>query len=56
MKVWIVSLAKRGFLQEPEVYYDSAGAEERKEELLMDLNPDYDELEVFEKQVILTVS
>ena len=52
MKVWILSLSKKGFIQEPEIFYDLTAAENRKQELLLDFNPDYDELDVFEKQII----
>ena len=51
MKVWIVSLVKRGFIEEPEIFYNASGAEKRKQELLKDFNPDYDEIEVFEKRI-----
>lgn len=50
-EVWILSLVKRGFIQEPEIFYDASEAEERKQELIKVLNPDYDEIEVFEKQI-----
>lgn len=51
MKVWILSLVKRGFIEEPEIFYDASEAEERKQELIKDFNPDYDEIEVFEKRI-----
>ncbi len=51
MKVWIVSMVKRGFIEEPEIFYNASGAEKRKQELLNDFNPDYDEIEVFEQTV-----
>ena len=51
MKVWIVSLVKRGFIEEPEIFYDASGAEKRKQELLNHFNPDYDEIAVFEKRI-----
>ncbi|MHB8828936.1 MAG: hypothetical protein ACYC6Q_05330 [Syntrophales bacterium] len=56
MKVWILSLSKRGFIQEPEIFYDLNAAENRKQKLLLDFNPDYDELDVFEKQIRLVAS
>ena len=52
MKVWIVSLVKRGFIQEPEILYSASEAERRKAELLNDFNHDYDEIAVFEKRVM----
>jgi hypothetical protein len=48
-KIWIVATVKRGFIQEPEIFYDSNAAQNRKKILMRDFNPDYDELEVFEK-------
>lgn len=48
-KLWVLILCKRGFIQEPEFYFDPETAEARKKVLLRDFNPDYDELEVFEK-------
>jgi hypothetical protein len=51
MKVWILCRVKRGFIQEPEVFHDAIVAEKRKHILLQDFNPDYDELEVFAKEI-----
>jgi hypothetical protein len=51
MKIWIVNQVKRGFIEEPEIFYSGSGAEKRKQELLNDFNPDYDEIEVFEKRI-----
>ncbi len=51
MTVWMVVLVKGGFIQEPEVFHSAADAEDRRSELALDLNPNYDELEVFEKCV-----
>jgi len=50
MKLWIVSSVKRGFIEEPEIFYNASGAEKRKQKLLGDFNPDYDEIKVFEKR------
>jgi len=52
MKVWIVSLVKRGFIQEPEILYSASEAERRKQKLLNDFNNDYDEIAVFEQHVM----
>jgi len=30
MKVWILILVKRGFIEEPEIFYYAIGAEKRK--------------------------
>ncbi len=51
MKIWIVSLVKRGFIEKPEIFYTASGAEKRKQKLLNDFNPDYDEIGVFEKRI-----
>ncbi len=50
-RIWILSLVKRGFLQEPEIFYDEQTACNRKNVLMDDLNPDYDELGIFEKTI-----
>lgn len=55
MKVWIVSMVKRGFITEPEIFYKASQAETRKQELLSDFNPDYDEIGVFEKRIRASV-
>ncbi|MGA3086570.1 MAG: hypothetical protein ABSE95_17565 [Thermodesulfobacteriota bacterium] len=52
MKIWILSQVKRGFIQEPEIFYDAGVAQNRKEMILQDdFNPDYDEIELFEKLI-----
>lgn len=50
-RVWILILAKRGFIQEPQIFYNKRSANSRKRVLLEDFNPDYDEIEVFEKVI-----
>ena len=49
MEIWIVNSVKRGFIEGPEVFLEKELALERFEVLSRDLNPDYDELELFEK-------
>jgi len=56
MKIWILSLVKRGFIQNPEIFYDVSKAKERKRELMKEFNPDYDEIGIFEKKIELTAS
>ncbi len=51
MKIWVLISVKRGFIEEPEIFYDAVGAKKRKRELLRECNPDYDEVELFAKQV-----
>jgi len=48
-----LSLVKRGFIQEPEVFLDERLANQRKTTLMGELNPDYDEVALFEKQIQL---
>jgi hypothetical protein len=56
VKVWLVCLVKRGFIQEPEIFCSASGANRRKRELLNDLNPAYDEIGVFRKRITATIS
>lgn len=51
MKEWILSLVKREFIEEPEIFYDAIGAEKRKQRLLRAFYSDYDEVEIFEKRI-----
>lgn len=51
MRIWILGQVKRGFIQEPEIFYNATAAQNRMKVLLQDCNPDYDELEIFEKQL-----
>lgn len=51
-KFWIVIYVHRGFIQEPEIFFDEKAALSRKLTLLSEINPDYDEVKVFEKHVI----
>lgn len=48
-KMWILALSKRGFIQEPEIFLDHDTANKRGKDLIKDINPDYDEIELFEK-------
>ncbi|MEA3446341.1 MAG: hypothetical protein U9R19_16610 [Bacteroidota bacterium] len=42
----------RGFIQEPEIFYNKKDAELRKEEIEeKGFNNDYDEIEIFEKDI-----
>ena len=53
-KIWILNLVKRGFIQEPEIFYDADKAKKRKSLLMQDFNPAYDELEIFEKYICIS--
>lgn len=52
-RMWILVTVKRGFIEEPEIFFDKRSAKARKRELLRDFNPDYDELDIFEKTLAL---
>ncbi len=52
-RIWILSLVKRGFIQEPEIFYDPNTAKNRENALMQDFNPDYDEIDIFEKRILL---
>ncbi len=52
-KIWILTLVKKGFIQEPEVFYNSIDAFKRKNKIMQDFNPDYDEIDIFEKIIII---
>jgi hypothetical protein len=52
--IWVLILVKRGFIEEPEIFYDEQSALRRKKMLMRDFNPDYDELDVFEKEILLS--
>lgn len=50
-KIWILIYAHRGFIQAPEIFIDENSALEKKREILKNFNKDYDEIEIFEKQI-----
>jgi ribosome-associated protein YbcJ (S4-like RNA binding protein) len=51
MRIWVLTHVKRGFIQEPEIFYNGNRANRRRQKLSKDLNPDYDELAIFEKEI-----
>ena len=50
-KIWILIYVHRGFIQEPIIFIDKKSALMRKKEILKRFNRDYDEIELFEKQI-----
>lgn len=50
--IWILVLVKRGFIQHPEIFYDLCSAKARKDKIALDINLDYDEIEIFQSHVI----
>ncbi len=51
-KIWLLIYVYRGLIQEPEVFTNKISAAKRKQEILRHFNPDYDEIEIFEKGII----
>jgi len=56
MRIWVLTHVKRGFIQEPEIFCDANRANRRRQKLSKDLNPDYDELAIFEKEIEITAA
>ena len=54
-RIWVLIMVRRGFIEEPEIFLDKRSAQARKRELLQDFNPDYDEIDIFEKALPLPV-
>lgn len=50
--LWAVVFVWRGFPNLVEIYRDKELAFKRERQLRMNLNPDYDEVDVFETQII----
>jgi len=48
-KIWLLIYVNRGFIQEPEIFFDLQSAIKRKSQILKNFNQDYDEIEIFEK-------
>lgn len=53
INIWIVVQSKRGFIEEPEIFFSLKEAKLRKSSLLKIINPDYDEIDLFEKRIAL---
>ncbi len=49
IKIWVIVRTFRGLLIEPEIYYSRKEAVLRKRELIKEVNPQYDEIEIFNK-------
>lgn len=49
--IWLLIYVYRGFIKEPEIFYDKDSVLKRKSALLLQINPDYDEVDVFEKEI-----
>ncbi len=48
-KIWILIYVHRGFIQEPEIFFEMKAAENRKKSIMKNFNPDYDEIDIYEK-------
>ncbi len=51
MTIWIVVEVKRGFIQEPIICFNKTKAMIAKMNILNEFNRDYDEVEMFKKQL-----
>ena len=49
--IWILVQVYRGLIEEPEIFFSEIDAEKRKEVLMGSFNKDYDEIEIFEKEL-----
>jgi len=50
-KIWILIHVSRGFIQEPEIFFDQKAVDNRQTEILKDFDPAYDEVEIFIKYI-----
>ena len=48
-KIWILIHVYHGLIQEPELFFNKTNAMKRKKDILKNFNPDYDEVQIFEK-------
>ncbi len=51
-RIWIMIYVWHGLIQEPELFFDAKSAAKRKAEILKHFNAAYDEIEIFEKQIL----
>jgi len=56
VKIWIIIQVKKGIIDDPEIFFSENSAIERRDVLMEDFNKDYDEIEIFEKQLFLGAS
>lgn len=49
--IWLLIYVHQGLIQEPEIFFEELSAMKRKSILLSQINPDYDEVEVFKKSL-----
>lgn len=48
-KIWLLIHVHHGLIQEPEIFFDRNLVAKRKSALLSQIDPDYDEIKIFEK-------
>ncbi len=51
-KLWVLVYTWRGLIQKPEIFFDERSVSKRKREILKNFNPEYDEIGVFEKEIV----
>ena len=49
--IWILVQVKRGLIEEPEIFLSEAEAGRKKQILMVDFNRNYDEIDIFERQL-----
>lgn len=49
MTIWIIVIVIRGLIEEPEIFLSKDLAYKKFKTLSKSVNPDYDEVEIFEK-------
>ena len=50
-RVWILVYVYHGIIQEPVLFFKKRDALKRRKIILKDFNRDYDELEIFKKEI-----
>lgn len=50
-KLWVLIYVHHGLIQKPELFVTRKNAIKRKKEILKNFNRDYDEVEIFSKEI-----
>lgn len=54
IKIWVLVVTQRGLIEKPRIFFDQSKALSTKEKLSKHLNPDYDEIELFEHRLLIS--
>lgn len=49
MRIWLVVQTYKGFIQRPNIFHSKDKANSFYHKLLLEINPDYDEVEIYEE-------